>query len=151
MVGLLIVAISMVGLINTITMAVLERTREIGILRCIGGHARDVRRIFATEGLVVALAGWLIGIPLGFALAHGLITLAENVFNVHLLFAFPLLNIPIALIGTLILALLVMQIPLRRAVASSQAKRCDTRKAPTTDEAPRPRYAESRASDRYTE
>ncbi len=114
--GLLIVAISMVALINTITMVVLERTREIGILRCIGAHARDVRRIFATEGLTVALAGWLIGIPLGFGLAHAIVTLAENVFNEHVLFTFPALNIPLALVGTLILALLVMQIPLRRAV-----------------------------------
>ena len=114
--GLLIVAISMVALINTITMVVLERTREIGILRCIGAHARDVRRIFATEGLTVALAGWLIGIPLGFGLAHAVVTLAENVFNEHVLFTFPALNVPIALIGTLVLALLVMQIPLRRAV-----------------------------------
>jgi ABC-type antimicrobial peptide transport system permease subunit len=114
--GLLIVAISMVGLINTITTGVLERTREIGILRCIGGHARDVRRIFATEGLVVALAGWLIGIPLGLGLAHLLSTGTENAINVHLLFTFPLLNLPITLIGTLILALLVMQVPLRRAV-----------------------------------
>ena len=114
--GLLIVAISMVGLTNTITMVVIERTREIGVLRCIGAHARDVRRIFATEGLTVALAGWLIGIPLGFGFAHGLAALATNVFNEHVLFAFPLLNIPIALIGTVILALLVMQIPLRRAV-----------------------------------
>jgi len=114
--GLLIVAISMVALINTLTMVVLERTREIGILRCIGAHARDIRRIFATEGLTVALAGWLIGIPLGFGLAHAVVALVQNVFNEHLLFAFPLLNIPIALIGTVILALLVMQIPLRRAV-----------------------------------
>ena len=114
--GLLIVAISMVALINTITMVVLERTREIGMLRCIGAHARDIRRIFATEGLTVALAGWVIGIPLGFGFAHSLVALAENVFNEHVLFAFPPINIPIALIGTLILALLVMQIPLRRAV-----------------------------------
>jgi putative ABC transport system permease protein len=114
--GLLIVAISMVALINTLTMVVLERTREIGILRCIGAHARDVRRIFATEGMTVALAGWLIGIPLGFGLAHAVVTLVENVVNEHLLFTFPALNIPLALIGTLILALLVMQIPLRRAV-----------------------------------
>jgi putative ABC transport system permease protein len=114
--GLLIVAISLVALINTITMVVLERTREIGILRCIGAHARDVRRIFATEGLAVALAGWLIGIPLGFGLAHGIVALVQNVFNEHVLFAFPALNVPLALIGTLILALLVMQIPLRRAV-----------------------------------
>ncbi len=114
--GLLIVAISLVALINTLTMVVLERTREIGILRCIGARARDVRRIFATEGLTVALAGWLIGIPLGFGLAHAVVTLAENVFNEHILFTFPALNVPIALIGTVILALLVMQIPLRRAV-----------------------------------
>ena len=115
--GLLIVAISMVALINTLTMVVLERTREIGILRCIGAHARDVRGIFATEGLTVALGGWLIGIPLGLALAHAVVTLAENVFNEHVLFAFPALNIPIALVGTVVLALLVMLIPLRRAVA----------------------------------
>jgi putative ABC transport system permease protein len=114
--GLLIVAISMVALINTLTMVVLERTREIGILRCIGAHARDISRIFATEGLTIVLGGWLIGIPLGFGLAHAIVTLAENVFNEHILFAFPALNIPIALIGALVLALLVMQIPLRRAV-----------------------------------
>jgi len=115
--GLLIVAISMVALINTLTMVVLERTREIGVLRCIGARARDVRRIFATEGITLALAGWLIGIPLGLGLAHTVVTLAENVFNEHVLFAFPLLNIPLALAGTVILALLVMLVPLRRAVA----------------------------------
>ena len=115
--GLLIVAISMVALINTLTMVVLERTREIGVLRCIGARARDVRRIFATEGMTLALAGWLIGIPLGLALAHAVVTLAENVFNEHVLFTFPLLNIPLALAGTVALALLVMLVPLHRAVA----------------------------------
>ncbi|HYB29579.1 MAG TPA: FtsX-like permease family protein [Solirubrobacteraceae bacterium] len=114
--GLLIVAISMVALINTITMVVLERTREIGILRCIGAHGRDVRRIFTTEGLTIALAGWLIGIPLGFGLAHGVTALVQNVINEHVLFTFPALNIPIALIGTIILALVVIQAPLHRAV-----------------------------------
>jgi len=114
--GLLIVLISMVGLINTLTMTVLERTREIGIMRCIGGHARDVRRIFATEGMTIALAGWLIGVPLGLGLAHALTTLTENAINVHLWFAFPIINLAIVLLATVILALLVMQIPLRRAV-----------------------------------
>jgi putative ABC transport system permease protein len=114
--GLLIVAISMVALIDTMTMVVLERTREIGILRCIGARARDVRRIFAAEGIAVALAGWLIGIPLGFGLAHALVTLAENVFNEHVLFAFPALDVAITLLGTLALSQLVMQLPLRRAV-----------------------------------
>ena len=60
-VGLLVVAISMAGLANALTMSVLERTREIGILRSIGARARDIRRIFATETLTLAAAGWLIG------------------------------------------------------------------------------------------
>ncbi len=57
MLGFLIVAISMIGLVSAITMNVLERTREIGILRCLGARGRDIRRIFATEGLVLALVG----------------------------------------------------------------------------------------------
>ena len=68
--GLLIVAISMVALINAITMGILERTREIGVLRTLGARGRDVRRIFATEGLVVAALGWAIGVPLGYAMAR---------------------------------------------------------------------------------
>ena len=59
--GLLIVAISLVGLVNAITMSVIERTREIGMLRCVGARAKDVRRIFTVEGLTVAILGWLIG------------------------------------------------------------------------------------------
>ena len=59
--GLLVVAISMVGLINAITMSVLERTREIGVLRCIGARARDIRRIFTAEGVAVSLAAGSLG------------------------------------------------------------------------------------------
>ena len=56
MLGLLIVAIGMVGLANALTMSVLERMREVGILRCVGARARDIRRIFAAEGLALTLA-----------------------------------------------------------------------------------------------
>src|SRR5919106_6262512 len=55
--GFVIVAISMVGLANAITTNVLERTREIGVLRSIGARGRDVRRIFTTEGMTLAVVG----------------------------------------------------------------------------------------------
>ena len=114
--GLLIVAISMVGLVNAITMSVLERTREIGVLRCIGARARQIRRIFTAEGLAVSLAGWLLGIPVGYALARMFSWLLLELVGIDFGFTFPPLNLLIALIGTVLLALVIMRLPLRRAV-----------------------------------
>ena len=114
--GFVIVAMSMVGLANAITTNVLERTREIGILRCIGARARDVRRIFTTEGVVLALAGWLLGIPVGYALTRLLVWLVWEVVGVRMPVAFPPWNLLIALVGTVVLALLVLVLPVRRAV-----------------------------------
>jgi putative ABC transport system permease protein len=114
--GFVIVAMSMVGLANAITTNVLERTREIGILRGIGARARDVRRIFTSEGIALAVCGWLVGIPLGYALARVLVWLIWEVIDVRLPVVFPPWNILTALIGTLALALVVLFFPVRRAV-----------------------------------
>jgi len=114
-VGLLVVAISMAGLANALTMSVLERTREIGILRSIGARARDIRRIFATETLTLAAAGWLIGIPLGYLLDRFLVWLVKTVVKVDITLAFPPWNLALALAGTILLALLITLVPIRRA------------------------------------
>jgi putative ABC transport system permease protein len=113
--GFLVIAISMVGLANAMTMSVIERTREIGVLRCIGARARDLRRMFATEGGALALAGWLLGIPLGYLLDRALVWLVKDVANVDLPVLFPVGNIALALVGTLALALAVTLLPIRRA------------------------------------
>lgn len=52
------------NLIGTILMMVLERTKDIGILKTIGAEYRQIRRLFLIEGLLVALVGLLIGIGL---------------------------------------------------------------------------------------
>jgi putative ABC transport system permease protein len=115
--GLVIVAISMAGLVNAITMGVLERTREIGMLRCVGARGRDVRRIFGVEGLVVALIGWVLGLPAGWLMARGLIALTASTADIESLsFVFPSVNLVITLVGTVVLALLVLLAPVRRAV-----------------------------------
>lgn len=114
--GFLIVAISMVGLANAMTMSVVERTREIGVLRCIGARSRDVRRIFATEGGALAVAGWLLGIPLGYLLDLALVRLVKEVINIDLPVLFPPWNVALVLVGTVALALAVTLLPIRRAV-----------------------------------
>jgi len=114
--GFLIVLMSLVGLANAVTTNVLERTREIGVLRCIGARARDVRRIFATEGVALALLGWAMGVPLGYVLNRALVWMVQEVVNVEFAVRFPAQNLVIALVGTVVLALLVLALPLRRAV-----------------------------------
>ena len=114
-VGLLVVAISMAGLANALTMSVLERTREIGILRSIGARARDIRRIFATETLTLAAAGWVIGVPLGYLLDRFLVWMVKTVLNLNLTLAFPPWNLALTLAGTILLALLITLLPIRRA------------------------------------
>ena len=114
-IGFLIVAISMIGLANAITMSLIERTREIGILRCLGARARDVRRIFATECIALAALGWLLGIPIGYVLDRLLVWLVKTVVNLEVPVSFPIANLFLALAGTVALALLVALLPIRRA------------------------------------
>jgi ABC-type antimicrobial peptide transport system permease subunit len=77
---------------------------------------RDIRRIFTAEGLTVALFGWLVGIPLGWGMAQGLIAVTADVVSTDMPFVFPSANILITLVGTIVLALLVLIGSLCRAV-----------------------------------
>lgn len=114
--GIPIVLIGMIGLLNTMTMNVIERTRDIGILRCVGAHARDVRRIFRTEALAVALAGALIAVPLGWLIGALLSWVVTELFDFGSVpYTFPPLSAVLAVVATLGLAWLVVIAPLRRA------------------------------------
>ncbi len=113
--GLLIVAISMLGLLNAITMDIIERTREIGVLRALGARASDLRRIFRTETVILAVIGFVLAIPLGWLLAHALRWLVLDLVNIRLPAPYSLLDLGLAFVGTLVLAVLVVTGPLRRA------------------------------------
>jgi putative ABC transport system permease protein len=114
-VGGVVVAIGMVGLVNAITMNVIERTREIGILRCVGARARDIRRAFAAESAVQAVVGWVLGIPLGFALSWGLARLTLTIMELEIATVFDAVTALIVLAATVVLAVLIVVGPVRRA------------------------------------
>jgi lipoprotein-releasing system permease protein len=63
-----ILVVASFGMYNTISTIVMEKTRDIAIMKSIGFHARDVRRIFLLEGLMVGALGSAFGLLLGMGL-----------------------------------------------------------------------------------
>jgi putative ABC transport system permease protein len=65
--GLLALAIivAVLGVINTLALSVVERTREIGLMRAIGLSRRQLRRMIRLESVVIALFGAFLGLGLG--------------------------------------------------------------------------------------
>lgn len=67
-----ILVVAAFGIYNTISTIVMEKTRDIAILKSMGFHARDIRAIFVTEGLIVGACGSLLGILAGLGLMAAL-------------------------------------------------------------------------------
>ena len=87
----LILAIAAVNIVGSLSMIVIEKTRDIGVLKAMGATENLIRRIFLTDGLLVGLIGGLLGVVLAFVagiiqINYGVIKL-EGGFRVE---AFPL-------------------------------------------------------------
>lgn len=65
-----ILIVASFGIYNTLSTIVLEKTRDIAILKSMGFHARDVRLIFLFEGGIIGVIGSLVGLALGAGLMH---------------------------------------------------------------------------------
>ena len=113
--GLVVVAIMLIGLVSALSMGVIERTREVGILRCVGARARHIRRVFSAEAMILAAAGWAFGVLLGWLIYQGLLALLLHDAALSLPQEFPPIIPLITLAGVLALTLLVIRGPLRRA------------------------------------
>jgi len=61
----LAIVIAVLGVINTLSLSVIERTREIGLLRAIGTTRRQIRRLIRLESVLIAVHGALLGLGLG--------------------------------------------------------------------------------------
>jgi ABC-type lipoprotein release transport system permease subunit len=68
----ILIAIVIIGIMNTMWIAIRERTREIGTLRAIGMHRREVLWMFLLESLMLGLIGTVVGAVAGSLIAAGL-------------------------------------------------------------------------------
>jgi len=125
----LLLVITMVGLLNTFRMIVIERTREIGTIRAVGMQRRQVRNLFLTEAVILALGGALAGLVLAF-IAGGVVSLIPITSDTPIVmfldgnsFSFPI-NIP-GILGTLailtVITLVSAYMPARKAALMKPA------------------------------
>jgi putative ABC transport system permease protein len=101
---------------------VLERTREIGVMRAIGATPKIIYNLFVAEGAVVSIAGIIAGLllslPLSFYAARffGELILGQGI---SLQFAFSQQGFALTLVITLVFGWLASRIPARKAIAIS--------------------------------
>ena len=73
-----------IGIVNTMTISVMERTREIGILKAVGAKNRDVLLIFLSEALITGLLGGVLGVLSGIFLGQVISSIAQLTYNIVL-------------------------------------------------------------------
>ena len=77
--GSLALAVATLGIINTLVMAILERRREIGVLKALGAADGDVKQLFFVEAGVMGLSGGVLGVFFGWLIGQAL-TLGTNIY-----------------------------------------------------------------------
>jgi putative ABC transport system permease protein len=64
--GVIIMSISVMGMLNTLSVSLLQRTKEIGILKALGSKRSDIFKMFVFESVIISLVGGLLGLLGGF-------------------------------------------------------------------------------------
>src|SRR5258705_8247052 len=90
------VLVAILGIVNTLTVSITDRRRELGVLRAVGGMRNQIRRTIWLEALTIGAIGLILGLALGVVqLFYSLGISAEDVAGLRLPFEFPY---PIALL-----------------------------------------------------
>lgn len=109
-----------IGLMGSLSISVVERTREIGVLRSIGGTSPVIMTMFVLEGVIQGLMSWLVAVPLAYVIARPISALlGQTIFQTNLDFAFNTTAVFIWLLAVLSIAFLASLIPAHAATRVS--------------------------------
>jgi putative ABC transport system permease protein len=112
------VAVSAFGVVNTLSMSVFERTREIGILRAVGTTRFQIGRLIIDEGVVISLIGCLVGVALGSLLGY-LFVRGSGAGGFEVDFFYPRIPALAALLSGLFIGVFAGLLPARTAARKS--------------------------------
>ena len=109
----LAIVIAVLGVVNTLALSVVERTREIGLLRAIGLARRQLRRMIRLESVVIAVFGAVLGLALG--LVWGVCTQQVLALQGMNALAIPWTTIVAVVIGSAVVGIVAALLPALRA------------------------------------
>jgi putative ABC transport system permease protein len=118
-------AVGVIGLSGSMTLTVMESTREIGIMRSVGASHGSIFGIYITQGLVVGTLSWLLGALLSWPLSWALVAALRATLGMHLAYAY---SVPgafitlalvwlISILGSLLPAWHAAQVSIRDAIS----------------------------------
>jgi putative ABC transport system permease protein len=114
--SILMALVGGLGLMGAMSINVLERTREIGVLRAIGAPDRGVAQVFILEGVAIGVMSWLFGSVLAIPIGKGLgLAIGTAIMGVPLTFSYSIFGLWLWLIIVIALSALASFIPARNA------------------------------------
>jgi putative ABC transport system permease protein len=107
------IIIAALGIVNTLALSVIERTREVGLLRAIGLSRRQLRRMVRLESIAIAVLGAVLGVVIGIAFGVALVkALSDQGLDV---LAVPWAQLVIFVLVAIVIGVLAAWLPARRA------------------------------------
>jgi putative ABC transport system permease protein len=118
----LLAAVGGIGLSGTMSINVLESTREIGVMRAVGASNASIYQIFITEGIVVGLVSWALGVLVSVPIALGLTSALSSAMGFRLSFAYSPLGVVAWLGFVIVISISASMLPAYRAARISVAE-----------------------------
>ncbi|MBN1305443.1 MAG: FtsX-like permease family protein [Anaerolineales bacterium] len=118
--AIIIAVVGGIALMGALSISVVERTKEIGVLRAIGARSRTVLRIFIMEGLLQGMLSWLVAVPLAFVFGNQFaVGMGNALFNAALEYRFAWGAVMVWLLVVMIISVLAAILPARSATRVS--------------------------------
>jgi putative ABC transport system permease protein len=118
--AVIIAVVGGIGLMGALSISVVERTTEIGVLRAIGARSRTIMAMFMLEGVLQGMISWLIAILVSLGLARVVASaMGRAIFNMELSYLYNWSAVGVWLMIVLIISTLASILPARKATLVS--------------------------------
>jgi len=116
MLAIIVAIIGGIGLMGSLSISVVERTREIGVMRAVGAQSYTIMGMFIMEGVLQGVTSWAVAVPISFVLGKVMANaMGQVLFNNNLDYEYNLMAVFVWFAVILVISVLASIIPARRA------------------------------------